>query len=49
MSESGIRMILLWIAVIAVTAYIFFGDELKAAFSEMTVGQAESMLDRILQ
>lgn len=49
MSESRIRMILLWIAVIAVTAFVLFGDEITAAFAEMTAGQAESMLDQILQ
>lgn len=49
MSESRIRMILLWIAVVVVAAFVLFGDEITSAFAEMAAGQAESMLDQILQ
>lgn len=49
MNESMVRMILLWIAVIAVAAFLLFGDEIAAVLAEMMADQAESMIDQILQ
>jgi hypothetical protein len=49
MREGKIRMILIWIVVIAAVVIILFGDEIGGILAEVFASHTDSMLDQILR
>jgi len=49
MREYRVRMILIWIVVIAAIVIILFGDEISGMLADVFVSHTDSMLDQILK
>lgn len=49
MREYRVRMILIWIVVIAAIVIILFGDEISGILAGVFTSHTDSMLDQILR